>query len=195
MYNLDIFGIKVILGEARLLAGTGYQISSGYSGAWYHHSLSFCSAILLSSRSALFAGAIEPTSKHGGQQQAAMTLQENLSHQFSCHSEGWDPHNRPLITWYLNGKWQKEQLSNHRRLVMTSESDSEVIDLGYNHNSTFSLRPRKWNRELVCVASNPRTGEKYNATITLSLQCESSSSWSPLFCPETVNKTLLFLIS
>lgn len=121
-----------------------------------------------------------------------MTLRENLTHQFHCRSEGWDPHNRPLITWYLNGKWQKEQPSNRGRLVMTSESDSEVINLGHNHNSTLPLRPRTWNRELVCVASNPRTGERYNATITLSLQCESSSR-RPLFSPETVNKSVAFL--
>lgn len=118
---------------------------------------------------------MEATSKHGVPQQAAVALQENHTHQFNCHSEGWDPYHRPLITWYLNGKWQQEQPSHRRRLVMTSESDSDVISLGHNHSGAFSLRPRRWNRELVCVASNPRTGEKYNATITLSLQCESSS--------------------
>lgn len=104
-----------------------------------------------------------------------MSLPENLPHQFHCHSEGWDPHRRPLITWYLDGNGQP---SKRRRLVMTSESGSEFINLGPNPNGTLSLRPRKWIRELVCVASNPQTGEKHNATITLRLQCESSSSSS-----------------
>lgn len=117
-----------------------------------------------------------------------MTLQENLTHQFNCHSEGWDPHSRPLITWHL-----KEEPSNHRRLVMTSEDDSEVINLGYNHSSTLSLRPRRWSRELVCVASNPRTGQKHNATITLSLQGESPSPGSPRVSPETAIQSVACL--
>lgn len=127
---------------------------------------------LVISGSTRLADAIEPTTNHDGQQLAAMTLQENVTHHFSCRSEGWDPHNPPLITWYLNGKWRREQPLDHRRLVMTSERDSEVINVRHSHNSTFSLQPRKWKRELVCVASNPRTGEKYNATLTLSLQSE-----------------------
>lgn len=131
--------------------------------------------VSLASRSTLFAGAMEATSKHGGQHAAAAILPGNLRHQFTCHSQGWDPDNRPLITWYLDGKRPKDRPSNRRRLVRTSESESEVLSFGYNPNSTSSLRPRKWDRELVCVASNPRTGEQYNATITLSLQCESSS--------------------
>lgn len=121
---------------------------------------------------------MEPTSKHEGQQQqqqAAVALQENVTHQFSCHSEGRDPRHPLVITWHLDGKWQKQEPSKRRRLAMTSARDSDAVHLGYEHNSTFSLRPRKWNRELLCVASNPRTGEKYNATITLSLQCESSA--------------------
>lgn len=167
-----IFGIAVLLGEAGLLARTGCQMSRGYSA----HSSAFSSTISLASRSTLFVGAIEPASKPGGQRQSAMTLQEHLTHQFNCHSEGWDPHNRSPITWHLNGKWQKEQPSNHRRLVLAPGSHSGVTNVGYEDNSTFSLRPRRWIRELVCVTSNPRTGEKYNATLTLILQCESSSS-------------------
>lgn len=37
-------------------------------------------------------------------------------------------------------------------------------------NSTYSLKVRRWDRELVCVASNPKTGESYNATVTLNIQ-------------------------
>ncbi|XP_056905177.1 transmembrane protein 25 [Takifugu flavidus] len=118
-----------------------------------------------------WTGAMEPTSKQEGrQQQAAMALQEDVTHQFSCHSDGRDPRHPLVIRWHLDGNWQKQEPSKHRRLAMTSGRDSDAVRLGYEHNSTFSLRPRKWNRELVCVASNPRTGERYNATITLSLQ-------------------------
>uniref|UniRef100_H3CLT1 Transmembrane protein 25 n=1 Tax=Tetraodon nigroviridis TaxID=99883 RepID=H3CLT1_TETNG len=94
----------------------------------------------------------------------------NLPHQFSCRSEGWDPHNRPLVTWHLNGRRQREQPPSGGRLLTRSQGQSEVIPSGDRPNSTFSLRPRKWSRELVCEASNPRTGQKFNASVTLSLQ-------------------------
>lgn len=118
-------------------------------------------------------GAIEPAPKIDGWHQAAVTLQENMTHRFNCQSDGWDPRAPPLLTWYLNGKQQREPSPNRGRLVMTSQEDSEVMRPGTNHNSTFSLQARKWDRELVCVASNPRTGESYNATVTLNVQCES----------------------
>ncbi|MBN3310759.1 TMM25 protein, partial [Amia calva] len=38
------------------------------------------------------------------------------------------------------------------------------------HNSTFTLRARKLDRELVCAASDPQSGESYNATVTLDVQ-------------------------
>ncbi|XP_038548217.1 transmembrane protein 25 [Micropterus salmoides] len=115
-----------------------------------------------------WTGAIEPAPKIDGRHKAAVTLQENMTHRFNCQTGGWDPRAPPLLTWYLNGEQQREP---HRgRLVMTSQEDSEVMRPGTNHNSTFSLRARKWDRELVCVASNPRTGESYNATVTLNVQ-------------------------
>lgn len=117
-------------------------------------------------------GAIDSAPKIDGRHQAAVTLQENMTHRFNCQSDGWDPHAPPLLTWYLNGEQQSEPLPNRGRLVMTSREDSEVTRPGVNHNSTFSLRPRKWDRELVCVAANPRSGESYNATVTLNVQCE-----------------------
>lgn len=117
-----------------------------------------------------WTGAIEPTPKIDGWHQAAVTLQENRTHRFSCQADGWDPRAPPLLTWYLNGEQQREPSPHHGRLVMTSHKDSEVMRPGTNHNSTFSLRARKWDRELVCVASNPRTGESYNATVTLNVQ-------------------------
>ncbi|XP_029301457.1 transmembrane protein 25 [Cottoperca gobio] len=117
-----------------------------------------------------WTGAIEPASKIDGRHQAAVTLQENITHWFNCQSDGWDPRAPPLLTWYLNGEQQREPLPNHRRLVMTLHEHSKVMRPGTHHNSTFSLRARKWDRELVCVASNPRTGESYNATVTLNVQ-------------------------
>nr|XP_019950472.1 PREDICTED: transmembrane protein 25 [Paralichthys olivaceus] len=115
-------------------------------------------------------GAIEPAPKIDGWHRAAVTLQENTTHRFNCQSDGWDPHAPPLLTWYLNGERQGAPSPNRGRLVMTSQEDSVLMRPGTNHNSTFSLQARKWDRELVCVASNPRTGESYNATVTINVQ-------------------------
>ncbi|KAK2912760.1 hypothetical protein Q8A73_006873 [Channa argus] len=117
-----------------------------------------------------WTGAIESAPKIDGRHQAALTLQENRTHQFNCQSDSWDPHSPPLLTWYLNGEQQRAPSPNRGRLLMTSQKDSLVITPGRSHNSTFSLRARKWDKELVCVASNPRTGESYNATVMLNVQ-------------------------
>ncbi|XP_062241181.1 transmembrane protein 25 [Platichthys flesus] len=117
-----------------------------------------------------WTGAIEPAPRIDGWHRAAVTLQENRTHRFNCQADGWDPHAPPLLTWYLNGERQGTPSPNHGRLVMTSQEDSVLMRPGTNHNSTFSLQARKWDRELVCVASNPRTGESYNATVTLNVQ-------------------------
>lgn len=102
-----------------------------------------------------------------------MTLQENMTYRFNCQSDGWDSHAPLLLTWYLNGERQGDPSTVHGRLVMTTQENSEVMRRVTNQTSTFSLRARKWDRELVCIASNPKTGEGYNATITLNVQCES----------------------
>lgn len=117
-------------------------------------------------------GAIEPAPKINGRHRSAITLQENMTHKFNCQSDGWDPDAPPLLTWYLNGQRQSEPSPKRGRLVMTSQEESEVMRPGSHHNSTFSLRARKWDRELVCAAANPRTGDSYNATVTLNVQCE-----------------------
>ncbi|KAK5904510.1 hypothetical protein CesoFtcFv8_006064 [Champsocephalus esox] len=117
-----------------------------------------------------WTGKIEPALKIDGQHQAAVTLHENMTHWFNCQSDGWDPRAPPLLTWYLNGKQQKERPPIRRRLVIKLQEDSEVMRRRTHLNSTFSLRAKKWDRELVCVASNPRTGESYNATVTLNVQ-------------------------
>uniref|UniRef100_A0A673A3V7 Transmembrane protein 25 n=1 Tax=Sphaeramia orbicularis TaxID=375764 RepID=A0A673A3V7_9TELE len=113
--------------------------------------------------------AIEPAPKIDGHHRAAVTLQENMTHRFKCQSDGWDPRAPPVLTWYLNGQEQSEPSTKHRRLVMTSQEEAEVRP-NTHHNSTYSLRARKWDKELVCVASNPRTGESYNASVTLNVQ-------------------------
>lgn len=118
------------------------------------------------------SGAIEPVPKIDGRHRSALTMQENATHKFSCHSDGWHPRAPPTLTWYLNGEQQSEPLPKRGRLVMTSQEDSEVMRPRTRHNSTFSLQAKKWDRELVCTASNPRTGESYNATVTLNIQCE-----------------------
>ncbi|KAJ8403732.1 hypothetical protein AAFF_G00346000 [Aldrovandia affinis] len=102
---------------------------------------------------------------------SAVTVQENTTHRFKCQSEGWNPHAPPLLTWYLNGERQAQPSANGTgRLVMTSQGESRVLDGGYKNNSTFTLRARKWDRELVCAASNPQSGESYNATVILNVQ-------------------------
>ncbi|CAN9511079.1 unnamed protein product [Ophioblennius macclurei] len=117
-----------------------------------------------------WTGAIENGPKIDGQHHAALTLKENMTHKFSCQSDSWDPHSPPLLTWYLNGEQQMEPITKRGRLVTTTQRGSSVKRPGANQNSTFSLRARKWDRELVCVASNPSTGESYNATVTLNVQ-------------------------
>ncbi|XP_071753418.1 transmembrane protein 25 [Centroberyx gerrardi] len=126
--------------------------------------------LLLHTLAWCWTGAIEPAAKIDGRHRSALTLQENMTHRFNCQSDSWDPHAPPLLTWYLNGQRQSEPTPDRGRLVMTSQEESEVMRPGAHHNSTFSLRARKWDRELVCAASNPRTGESYNATVTLNVQ-------------------------
>ncbi|KAF6722389.1 Transmembrane protein 25 [Oryzias melastigma] len=114
--------------------------------------------------------ATESVPKINGQHEAAVTLQENTTLKFNCQTDGWDPRAPPLLTWYLNGVQPKEPPSHRGRLTPTSKKDSKVTRPGTHQNSTFSLRARKWDRELVCVALNPSTGQSYNATITLNVQ-------------------------
>ncbi|XP_051536054.1 transmembrane protein 25 [Myxocyprinus asiaticus] len=116
--------------------------------------------------------AIEPAPKIDGQQTSSIILQENVTHRFNCQSDGWNPQAPPLLTWYLNGERQSEVTGSRGagRLAMTSPEDSGVLRYGSNRNSTFTLRPKRWDRELVCAAQNPTGGESYNATVTLNVQ-------------------------
>lgn len=73
------------------------------------------------------------------------------------------------------------------RLVMTSPGDSGVLKYGSERNSTFTLKPKRWDRELVCAARNPAGGESYNATVTLNVQCESETR----SCDKAINEITL----
>ncbi|KAG7270518.1 hypothetical protein CRUP_026410, partial [Coryphaenoides rupestris] len=138
--------------------------------------------------------AIEPAPKIDGRHRSTITLQENVTHRFKCHSDGWDPRAPPLLTWYLNGKRQnnpaeqeQEQEQERGHIAMEEEEEEEEEEESRvvrrfrsryrsQHNSTFALRARKWDRELVCAAANPHTGESYNATVTLNVQYPSDLS-------------------
>ncbi|KAL0175316.1 hypothetical protein M9458_031284, partial [Cirrhinus mrigala] len=116
---------------------------------------------------------IDPAPKIDGQQTSSVTVQENVTHNFNCQSEGWDAQAPPLLTWYLNGERQSEVTGSRGagRLVMTSAQDSRTLKYGSVRNSTFTLKPKRWDRELVCAARNPAGGESYNASVTLNVQC------------------------
>lgn len=126
--------------------------------------------VLLHTLALSWTGAAESGPKINGRQRASLTLKENMTHRFNCQSDGWDPHAPPLLTWYLNGEQQQSKPPPKRgRRVMAPREDFK--DRPSTHpNSTFSLKARKWDRELVCVTSNPRTGQSYNATVTLNIQ-------------------------
>uniref|UniRef100_A0A672IMQ6 Transmembrane protein 25 n=1 Tax=Salarias fasciatus TaxID=181472 RepID=A0A672IMQ6_SALFA len=117
-----------------------------------------------------WTGAVENGPTIDGRHHAALTLKENMTHKFSCQTDSWDPHAPPVLTWYLNGEQQMEPVMKRGRLVTSTQRGPGVKRPVANRNSTFSLRARKWDRELVCVASNPSTGESYNATVTLNVQ-------------------------
>uniref|UniRef100_A0A8C7UUZ5 Ig-like domain-containing protein n=1 Tax=Oncorhynchus mykiss TaxID=8022 RepID=A0A8C7UUZ5_ONCMY len=108
--------------------------------------------------------AIEHDPKIDGRHQAALTLKENVTYKFNCQSEGWNPNAPPLLTWYLNGKRQRQPADKRTpgRLVMTSVEESGLLKS--DSKSTFS-----WDTELVCAASSPRSGESYNSTVTLKI--------------------------
>ncbi|XP_067307590.1 transmembrane protein 25 isoform X2 [Pseudorasbora parva] len=116
--------------------------------------------------------AIDPAPKIDGQQISSVTVQENVTQQFNCQSEGWNPQAPPLLTWYLNGERQSEVMGSRGAgpRVMTSPRDSGVLRYGSERNSTFTLKPKRWDRELVCAARNPSGGASYNATVTLNVQ-------------------------
>nr|XP_006642393.2 PREDICTED: transmembrane protein 25 isoform X1 [Lepisosteus oculatus]XP_015193103.1 PREDICTED: transmembrane protein 25 isoform X1 [Lepisosteus oculatus]XP_015193104.1 PREDICTED: transmembrane protein 25 isoform X1 [Lepisosteus oculatus] len=131
--------------------------------------------VLCYSWASVLTGTAEPMPRIDGQQHSAITLQENATRQFSCQSEGWPLQAPPLLTWYLNGEEQGGADAGKGRLLLTSSSSSPPREVGvFNsssaHNSTFTLRARKSDRELACAAADPRGRESYNATVLLNVQ-------------------------
>ncbi|XP_031429392.1 transmembrane protein 25 [Clupea harengus] len=118
-----------------------------------------------------WTGAIEHGPRIDGKRRLAVTLQENNTRQFRCQSDGWNSQAPPLLTWYLNGEHQRQPVNEGpERLVVKSPGRSSVHRKHPQRNSTFSLKARRWDRELVCTASNPGSGESYNATVILNVQ-------------------------
>lgn len=115
--------------------------------------------------------AIDPAPKIDGQQASMVTVQENVTHRFSCQSEGWTREAPPLLTWYLNGERQSE-VTGRRGAGPGAGRDTSPRELrfGSERNSSFTLRPRRGDRELVCAAQNTADGETFNATVTLNVQ-------------------------
>ncbi|XP_019748282.1 transmembrane protein 25 isoform X1 [Hippocampus comes] len=138
-----------------------------------------------------WAGAVEPAPKIDGHRQTVMTLRENMIHRFNCHSDGWHTRAPTLLTWYLNGEQQRPRSPKGSR-GMTPHKDSEVTRL--RANSTFSLRARKWDRELMCVALNPKSGESHNATVTLNVQFQPEIVRVSAHSSETSDPGLLLVL-
>ncbi|TRY58103.1 hypothetical protein DNTS_022734 [Danionella cerebrum] len=115
--------------------------------------------------------AIDPIPRIDGQQASMLTVQENVTRHFICQSEGWDSQAPPLLTWYLDGERQS-QVSGSRGVepeTMTSSLEKKIKFIS-ERKSTYTLRPKRGDRELVCSASNPARGESYNASIKLNVQ-------------------------
>lgn len=127
--------------------------------------------VLLHTLALSWTGAVESGPRIDGRQRASLTLRENVTHRFSCQADSWDPRAPPLLTWYLNGEQQTQSRPPPKRgrRVMAPPRD-DFRDRAPPPNSTFSLKVRRWDRELVCVASNPQTGQSYNATVSLNIQ-------------------------
>uniref|UniRef100_A0AAY4EEP6 Ig-like domain-containing protein n=1 Tax=Denticeps clupeoides TaxID=299321 RepID=A0AAY4EEP6_9TELE len=129
------------------------------------------SLLLLHTLTWAWTGAIERPPKIDGQHRSVVTLQENKTRQFRCQVDSWSPDAPTLLTWYLNGEKQSQPRDEGSvRPAAKSRKQSRVLKQDPQRNSTLSLRARKWDRELVCVASNPQSGESYNATVTLNVQ-------------------------
>lgn len=92
---------------------------------------------------------------------AAVTLQENITYWFQCRADGWNTSGPLLLTWYLNG--DQQGVSPERCLLEAARPATRC-------NSSFSLQASRWQRQLTCVASHPRTGEKFNTTVVLDVR-------------------------
>lgn len=80
------------------------------------------------------------------------TLLEEESHAFTCRAPQLAP--GTALTWYLDGQKQEANCS----AVGTA--------------STLTLTARRTNRQLNCSLTDPASGETYNASVVLDVQCK-----------------------
>ncbi|MGH0157279.1 UNVERIFIED_CONTAM: hypothetical protein FKN15_032452 [Acipenser sinensis] len=109
--------------------------------AWTLRALLLLPVVLIQS------GVSEPLPRIDGRWRSIAMLRENVTREFSCQSEGWPAEAPPFLIWYLNGERQQ---TGDRVLVTSSSSPEQergVSNQSSSH-STFTLRARKWDREL-----------------------------------------------
>ncbi|MGH0173633.1 UNVERIFIED_CONTAM: hypothetical protein FKN15_002721 [Acipenser sinensis] len=147
--------------------------------AWTLRALLLLPVVLIQS------GVSEPLPRIDGRWRSIAMLRENVTREFSCQSEGWPAEAPPFLIWYLNGERQQ---TGDRVLVTSSSSPEQergVSNQSSSH-STFTLRARKWDRELRCTVEHPVSGETYNASVLLNVQCECETECAAEFQPEIV---------
>lgn len=84
------------------------------------------------------------------------TLLEEESHAFTCRAPRPAP--GATLTWYLDGRKQEANCS------------------AAGTASTFTLTARRTDRELNCSLTDPASGETYNASVLLDVQCKVRSA-------------------
>lgn len=108
---------------------------------------------------------------------AAVTLQENQTYWFRCQADGPDGSGPLLLTWYLDGEQQRAPWRPAEKGQPGSRQEGQMVTRpGTRFDSTFSLQATRGHHQLSCVASNPRTGENYNATVVLNVQGGSAAN-------------------
>ena len=80
------------------------------------------------------------------------TLREEESHAFTCQAPRPAP--GAVLAWYLDGRKQEANCS------------------AAGTASTLTLTARRTDRELNCSLMDPASGETYNASVLLDVQCK-----------------------
>ncbi|XP_074891307.1 LOW QUALITY PROTEIN: transmembrane protein 25 [Buteo buteo] len=91
-----------------------------------------------------------------GQPLAVCTLLEEESHAFTCRAPRPAP--GATLAWYLDGRKQEANCS------------------AAGTASTLTLTARRTDRELNCSLTDPASGETYNASVLLDVQCKVRSA-------------------
>ncbi|XP_075871337.1 transmembrane protein 25 isoform X1 [Nelusetta ayraudi] len=150
------------------------------------------STVVLLHTLALWTGSVKPSSKVDLLHLAAVTLQENITYWFQCHAAGGDASGPLLLTWYLNGEQQGPP--PERCPVGSQQQEVEAARPATRCNSSFSLQASRWHRRLTCVASHPRTGEKYNSTVALDVHLKPGTLTVSLHPSESFPPGLFLLL-